>query len=301
MLPLLLLAYAALGVSGRVTSKACSNIVAAKSNRARYMLYLVLTGIIACFVFFVKGGFKIGLTANTLAYAAVYALICVLSTVCHVTAFQLANISEVVIFSTFGGLVATSAVGFFGFHEPPEPRALIKIAVMLVATVFSFIETKRAERDAGSAKKTRASLKLVLVLILLIVAGSGNVATLKLFGEADGVSDINSMFFFTNLFIAAGAAVIFALTAPKSKNDAADAFNMLRPLSLLLISTNTAISNLQSAISAELIFLMPVSVYNPVSSAIGVLVGVAASFIYRERHGIFFYLSALVALFAVII
>jgi drug/metabolite transporter (DMT)-like permease len=46
---------------------------------------------------------------------------------------------------------------------------------------------------------------------------------------------------------------------------------------------------------------MDLSVYTPVSSAIGVIVAVIASVIFRERLGIFSYLAAAVACVAVII
>ena len=80
-----------------------------------------------------------------------------------------------------------------------------------------------------------------------------------------------------------------------------NAKEILKPLPLLVIIGNTFASNLNSIISAKLIKIMDLSLFTPVSSAITILAGVVASFIYRERHGVWFYISAVFALLAVII
>ena len=46
---------------------------------------------------------------------------------------------------------------------------------------------------------------------------------------------------------------------------------------------------------------MDISVFTPVSSALGILAGFIASLVYRERHDVFFYITAVLAVIAVII
>ena len=306
MISLLLCALIGVNVINRVASKTCSNVVAARNNQIRYLLYLTLVGAVACTVFFALGGFRIKVTGITLLYAQIYSGVCVLSCICNMEAFKLANISGVVVLSSFGGLVATSLVGFFLFGEEIKLTTLLKIAIMLVAALLTFIDAKRFEGPSAK-RKSSATLKLIIIILLLILAGSGNNIILKLYGRAEGVADINSMFFFTNAFQGALALTLFLLLSFKGRRDETvrsqfrDSLNLFSIIPILAIAASTFSSNVGSLLSAELIKLMDMSVYTPVSSAAAILAGFIASFIYRERHSVLFYLTAALSLAAVLI
>ena len=80
-----------------------------------------------------------------------------------------------------------------------------------------------------------------------------------------------------------------------------EAAKIFRLVPLLAIAANTFASNVNSLLSAALINRMNISLYTPISSALAIIAGVIASFIYREEKGLFFYLSAIFAIIAVIV
>ena len=307
MLSLLVFAYTASTVVNKVASKTCSNVVAAKSNRIKYFVYLTLVGIIACGALFVINGFKISFTLPTLYYALAFSVICMRSVICHLEMFKLTNITGALVLSSMGSLVATSAIGFFLFREDVSGRTLLKIGIMLIPAVLTLIEAGQKSNDSKKKERASASLKLVIFTLLLVVAGSGNTIIIKLYSNAENVTDISSMFFFTNVIQAViSLALLSFFILKRRRGESAQvqirsAVGIFRPIPLLAVMANTVASNATSLLGAKLIERMAVSLYTPLSSAITIIAGVIASFIYREHHGVLFYLSAIIAIVAVVI
>ena len=303
----LLLALTAAEVIGKVASKACSNVIAAKSSRIKYFIYLIIVGIVACGVLFALNGFKISCNARTLLYALVYSAICSVIAVCGLEILKYANIAGVLVLSSLGSLISSALVGAFIFHEDISPKTLIKMGIMFIPAVLTFIETKRSGKFSDKKQKGGVLLKLALILLVLITVRCANNVLLKFYKMDSGVTDISSMFIFTNVFqaltslVALIVCIIRKRSTPELRAELADAKSIIRLLPILAIIASTSTSNVVSLISAELIGLMDISIYTPTVSALGMISGVIASFIYRERHGIFFYLSAAFAVIAVII
>ena len=153
MLSLLIFVYTSASVVNKVASKTCSNVVAAKSNRIKYFVYLTLVGIIACGALFAINGFKISFTLQTLYYALAFSVICMLSVICHLEMFKLTNITGALVLSSMGSLIATSAIGFFLFREDVSGRTLLKIGVMLIPAVLTLIEAGQKSNASKRMKK----------------------------------------------------------------------------------------------------------------------------------------------------
>lgn len=304
---LLLFALTAAEVVGKIASKTCSNVIAAKSSRIKYFVYLIFVGIIACGILFALNGFKISCNPRTLLYALLYSAICSVIAVCGLEIMKFANIAGVLVLSSFGSLISSALVGIFVFHEEISRRTLIKICIMFIPAVLTFIETKYAKKDAPKKQGKSASFKLAVILLLLIAVRCGNNVLLKFYKMDTAVTDISSMFIFTNVFQALTSLVplVFYIiknrSTPELRTELADARSIFRLIPILAIIGSTSMSNIVSLISAELIGIMDISLYTPTVSALGMISGVIASFIYRERHGAIFYISASIALIAVII
>ena len=144
-------------------------------------------------------------------------------------------------------------------------------------------------------------LSLLLAVTLSAVVGCLVTLTTKLYIESGSVASENSFFFWSNVLLAAGAALIFAFECIKNKGSFSDSVSFLRPRRLVPLVGNTLCSNVGSLIAIWLVEQMDLSVYTPVSSAIGVIVAIIASLIFREKLGLFSYLAAAVACAAVII
>ena len=70
---------------------------------------------------------------------------------------------------------------------------------------------------------------------------------------------------------------------------------------LLFMVGNTVCSNIDSLICAALLARMMVSVYSPISSAIGVLCSVALSLAFKEKQGKWTWIAVVIALVAIFI
>ena len=89
--------------------------------------------------------------------------------------------------------------------------------------------------------------------------------------------------------------------AKYKKGVLADSVALLRPRRLISLAGNTVCSNISSLVGIWIVAQMDISVYTPIGSALGIVVGVVASLIFREKLGIFSYLAAAVACAALII
>ena len=70
---------------------------------------------------------------------------------------------------------------------------------------------------------------------------------------------------------------------------------MLNPKRALVFVGNTVCNNVGSLVGILLIAIIDVSVYSPLVSALGIISGVAASLIFRQRLGALSYLAAVFA------
>ena len=299
--PLLLFLSALASLGARAFSKLCSDMVVGHS-KARYTLFYAVNGIVACLFFLIADGFRVALNLPTFMYSLVFAFLVAASLFVSLWLLKLATISGVNILSSAFGLVLTSAMGFLAFSEEPTPIKLIRIALMVIAAAFVFIDEGRinGKRD-GKKRGLRALLPLFFAVTLSAVISCLVTLVTKLYVTSDAVASENSFFFWTNVLLALGSALVFVLMCLKSRTAFRDSMSLLRPKKLISLTGNTLCSNAASLIAILLVAQMELSVYTPVSSAIGIIVAVIASLIFRERLGLFSYLAAAVACGAMII
>ena len=302
MIPLLLLVYALANLGNTSCMKINSGLLDGAS-RAKYSLYLSVVGVFACVFFWIFGGFSIGVNLSTLKFALFYALIAAASIILRMTAFGLASVSGVNIIMSGCNLICSLAIGALIFSEDITPIKLVRVALMLASIVFTFLEAKKSEgaMDDAGGKKGKGGIKLFIVLALIILVCCADTVTLKLFTLDTNVLDENSFFFWTNVLLVAGCLIIVLFDIVRKSGAGKEIFVLFKPKNLLTTAGVTVSSNVGSLTSLALLALMDVSVYTPVSAALGVVVGVVASLIFREKLGVFSYISALLALVAVII
>ena len=187
---LLVSLFAALG--GKIFSKLCSNAVVGNSN-GRYAIFMAVNGTVACAFFFVWGGFRVSANLPTLMYAAVYAVIVVISLISNMLALKYINIATLTVVLSAFGLVTTSAVGALLFNETPDLTKITRIAVMLAAVILFAVDGKVNNKSKGGSKGFSAKA-VIVVAILLAVGCAGSVVT-KYFSLDSRVTDENSFFF----------------------------------------------------------------------------------------------------------
>ena len=299
--PILLLLSAVVSLAARAFSKLCSNMVVGSST-AKYMLFYIINGGVSCVFFLVVDGFRVELNSETFIFSLIFAALVAASLFVSLWMLKLASISGVNILGSAFGLVLSSAMGFIAFSEEIVPIKFVRIGLMILAALFVFLDEGRQKKD-GEGKKIsfRALVPLLFAVTLSAVIGCLVTLTTKLYTGSDSVASENSFFFWSNFILAFGAALVFGFICIKNKGSFSNSVSLFHPKRLISLVGNTLCSNVGSIIAIWLVAQMDLSVYTPVSSAIGVIVAVIASVIFRERLGIFSYLAAAVACTAVII
>ena len=286
-------------LSGRVFAKLSSNIVAGTS-RAKYALYFTVNGTVACLFFLLSGGFKLSFNVPTLIYSVLYALIVTVSLVSNTIIYKLASISDVNIIVSSTGLIGSAFIGYLVFKESIGINTVIKICIMLVTIVLIFFENKKKTGNDEKKQTGNHFLKIIVFTALVFVALS-NSLIIKAFSVSENVTDSNSFFFLTNLILIAGAVTVYIVESVKNHEGFKDSLSLLSPANLFSLAGNTVFSNIGTLISVLIMAQIPLSLYSPLSSALGVLIAVAASLIFRERLGKLSYVAAILAICAVII
>lgn len=288
----------------KIFSKLCSNSVVGR-NRARYPLFLIVNGFVACLFFLIAGGFKLSYNFITLAYSLIYAIVVAVILISTLMVYKFATIAGVNIISSAFNLAGSLVIGYLVFDENIDIRSVLRVIVMLIAVTLVFFDTKNTSKDsqgvAEEAEQKNKTLKLVLALSVMILGGLSNIVITKFFAISLSVTDENSFFFLTNGIICLGAFAIFAFECFKEREAFLDSIKLLKPLRLVSLSGNTVCSNIGSLVGIWIIAQMDVSLYTPISSALGIIIGVIGSLLFRERLGAFSYIAAAVACVAVII
>lgn len=297
-------AVATLGT--KAFSKLCSDMLS-KNSVAKYSLFLIINSLIACAFFFVSGGFRLAVNGMTVLYASLYALVVVVSVVSSLIVYRYASISNVNVTTSACSMICTAIIGWSLFSEAFSIQGVLRLVIMLVAIGLVFLDQTRGteqktEGEDADRKGQKSAHDLVVLVILLCVMTldmSANTIVLKLFADSTRVTDENSFFLLTNVILAIVAAIPFTVACLKRKGELSEAIAMLRPRKLLPVAGNTVCSNICSIVSVLIMAQMDVSIYSPLSSAIGILVGLVGSWIFRERLGIYSYLAAVVSVIVV--
>ena len=293
----LLFSFSALvGLCSKVTSKLCSNLVP-QNSPARYALFLLINCLVGCLFFFSSGGGNVPVNLSTLLYAAGYALIVTGSILTGLIVLRYASISGVGILSGACSLLCTVLLGRLLFAEQIGARDWLRLCVMLIATAFVFMDARKAGKSThtDAPKPRHALLPLALTIAAMTVIGCANTILLKYFVADSNVLGENSLFFYANAILCVGAAIVFLFTGLKNKADVRASLPLLHPKRILVVAGNTALSNVSSLLSVLLIARVDIAILSPVNTALGIIVGVVASLLFREKLGIHSYVAAAIA------
>lgn len=283
---------------GKAFSKLCSDAVVGHS-KVRYAVFMVVNGSVACLFFFISGGFSVDVNFPTLLYSAVYALIVVVSLVSNMIALKYVNIVTMTVVTGALGLISTSAVGIWLFNESIDAEKIIRIVIMTAAVVLFALDGKTAKKERSDA--LGFSVTAVAVVAVMLIVNCANTLITKYYAIDSRVCDANSFFFFTNVILVAVSLLLVTADLIKNPSGFEDITPLFKPLNLLSLSGNTVCSNIGSLVGILIISKMDVSVYAPVSSAIGILAGFLGSLVFRQKMGLLSCLGVIGALVAVII
>ena len=289
------------GVAGNLFSKWKSNRL--RSNTPlRYVLYLFLNGVVGALFFFLSGGGAMKTDAMCLLFSALCGFCVAGVLVCGVMLLHLASVVGVHVLQSACSMVASGLLGAMLFHEVVDGWRILRMVLMVLAALLVVLEgggvsVKRSEK--GSRKG--GALLLVLLLILSTCSSVGYSLSMQYYLRTVEGADPDSLFCFTNVFLAVGTILLFAVLSPVRRAEARDSMAMFRPRMLFLIAASTLLSNVSSLLQAYLVEVMDAAVLSPVTSAISVLCAFVASLILKERIGKYSYGAALLSLLTVLL
>lgn len=272
-------------LGGQCTGKLNSNHLA-KSGKAGLPLFYAINSFVACLFFLASSGFRLSFTPATGLFALLYAGVVLLALFSNLWALRVAEISNVSVVSGAGNLLLTSAMSFLFFKEALSPTKLIRILLMLAGVFLIFLERRTKGKSGRGFLPAMAGM---------LGAGLGNSLVLKFYGQASNVADDSSFFFFTNAILALfaiGWLLLQREPLPRA---------LLHPFALIPFAGNTLCSNAASLIALQLITRMELSVYTPLTGALGCVINLLASLLFKEKLGICSYLAAVLSLIAIII
>lgn len=271
--------YAALFGVGAVSVFASQKYSRSTKTYYDILIYTLLTGVMACGVFAVSAGFKFTLDARIFMYAAVYAIAAFIANSASIPIYRYMGIAEANVCRSSISLAVISVSGYIIFSEKVTVVSVIRILLMILATLAVYFGHKDIQNEKNKDKKAMG----IGIFICVVVSFSGLLATVtsKAFAADERVSDTNSLFFFTNVIMIV-ISLIFVL-AFKTAGKANAASDKLKLWQYGMIFLTTLASNIASLLQVLILETGNVSMYAPLSGALNLLAAQTVSVLYREK------------------
>lgn len=271
-----------------IFTKKSSNIVA--TGHKKYSLFLLANSVVACLFFWLSNGLRLHMNLRTFCYSAIFATVVFATLILSLYVYCFISVAGVTVVRNAGTLVLCSAVGTILFQENFVAMDFLRILLLIGAILLFAISSKDSH---GTNNK-----KGIWALILLTLASSATVIVQKYYAADTHVTDENSFFFFTNAILMISSFPWLILENRNSKFMKEKQQRKTFPLAFI---GNTICSNIGSWVTVLLLQTMAVSLYTPLSIAFGIVSGVAASFVFREKVDFWVLSAAALSIVAVII
>ena len=191
---------AVIGIASKAFSKCCSNMIP-NNSVSGFSMVLIINSIVACLFFFITGGFAFSVNPVIIWYSVIYAVVAAISIIANIIVYRYTSVSNVTVISNSCGMVATVMIGGLIFSENIGSRTVIRLAVMILAMVFVFLDQRKGARAGRDDKRKNKWIPLVLTVAVITLAGCANTLVLKFFALSDSASEETSFFFFTRCSI----------------------------------------------------------------------------------------------------
>ena len=286
---LLLLIFMAISTTNRVINKLLGNKF--PTDAQHIVAYNMITSTIASLFLFATAGFQLQVNLTTLVYAIVYSIVCAASVI-SIIAVKYADISLVGLSSSAGSLLTTTLFGVVYFQEPLRFNTVLPVLLMLIAV---FLPARALAREKNKNNK----LGVLLCVALFFVGGLGTIVS-KLFAVDTRVTNSNSFFVLTNLFIFLVCTIVWFCSPKKEKKHYNPLLAFEKKQTVGMIIT-VVLSNIGSLLSIAILADLPISVYSLLTSSISVIMGLILSKCFKQPLTKEHYIGAVLAIIATII
>lgn len=240
-------------------------------------IYIIVMSVTAMIFFGVGNGFKLSINSVTLGYAFAFALICLVVNVANLFRYRYVSVANATVITSASSLILNALIGFFAFKETISANTILKSVLMLGAIFMVFLSSPRGE------KKTASKTAAVFWLTVSVLGASGTTVITRLFSRDESVTDTNSLFFMTNVFMLACALVVFFVCLSREGERTRAVIRCFGVRGCAAISLNTVLSNIGTLCTTLILGLVDVSLYSPTRAALGVITGAVVSLAFRER------------------
>lgn len=254
-----------------------SSVSLPTKNVAGSSIYCIFTSLTAMLFFALGNRFVISFNTPTAVYAFIYALICLTALVSGLFMYAYMSVAIATVAKNAFGLVITSALGIAFFDEPIGAAKILKICLMLVSIFLVFGDSNPKGSRKGFDKRA------VLPLAITIASSVGATLITRVFSRDERITDNNSLFFLTNLFMLLAALAAFLTAFVKNKGVVLSIFKCFGVKGSVVVSLNTVCSNIGTLCQTMILRSVDVSIFSPVSAALGIISGAAVSLAFRER------------------
>jgi len=303
-MPFLIIIYATSSFGCRVGGKLCSSAMEGES-KASYGYYYIIHSLASCIFFVISGGFSVSVDLVTLLFSLALAATILLGMLVSMLSLRYMNVLGVGLLTTPLNLLLITVFGIIIWDEESSLSTWLKILVTSLSAFLIFFDVRASERKRGNKSRSQngsVDLKKFIPL-MLFSALLGVIQTLltKAFAVSDEVANEHSFYLLTNLVMLLLGAVIVLVNAAKDRSSIRDGLSFFKAKRVLPTVGNVVISNINTLATVPLMAAIDISLFSPLSSAYGILIGVVVSLFFREKLGIFSYLAAAVAILAIFI
>ncbi len=287
------LAFFACSVFETALAKLISRSVTAVGNAAR-PLYLLINGMTACGAFYILGGFRLGVNLRTLAYSAVFSVVCIAALLTSIAVYNYASVSVVGVSRNSASVIFNTFLGILLFKEALALRGVFRILLLLAAIFILFFGEKGAEKRSAEGRPVRTLTAIPLIALSVLISGAVSVIS-KLYAKDPGVCDSNSFFFFTNVVMVVFSGVWLLLSCRRNGEAVRSAAKALRVKDLAFYAGSTVMSNIVSLLTVAILARQDVSVFTAINSSVAILCAVLVSLLFREKVSVWSVLAAVLA------
>ena len=269
------------------------------------LFYVFETSLFALFYFWALNGFKLSFNNHVLVYGMIYGIVVILTLVLSIFVYRYATFSFVTFVSGSVSLMLSLLVGNLLFNEVISPDKILRIALMLVATFVIFLGNKNKDNKKSSSEEHQANIvkrNFVIACVIIVlnsILAAVATAILKFYAGDPNVTDQNSFFFATNVFSALFVLPILPFTMKKNKVKMSELFRMVKSKKTVYSAVTTINSNIRSIIQILILGMMDVSIFSPISSALGFVAVAIATPIIGEKLNKYTVISTIIAIVSV--
>ena len=303
MLVLYLALYFSSNVLYGILTKKCSDVVS-RGKTIFQALCVIQNSVTAMIFFLCLTGFNIIVTPQNVLYGLAFSVTCTGNLLLFLYTLSRFDIADVTVFKSGGCMILTYVLGLIIFSEKITLTNAIQLTVIAAALGLVYYEQKSISMRRSD--KNSAFAILMLVFLAVILAMQNLVNKLYMENSPDVTSsfldkNLNSFFFFTNAFQFLFGIIGFLFLYFRTKPTRSDLAPYFKPINLCVNSVNTIMSNLVGLFSTLIIALMDMSVFSPISSAIGILAAGVSSLLVKEKPSKFSIIAMALSIVAVLL